>query len=112
MATHQPTVDHREGNQTFPSAWNSMMGKQPLQRLFQKGPLGGTIVQQLHSQLLNTPKPEDAAQGSGCFSLKVTGMTSLDNEAVSMARHSSCCPHVQSCSANKELSQLLSNPSV
>ena len=41
------------------------MGKHPLQRLFHKGPPGGTIVQQLHTQLLGTPKPEDAAQGSG-----------------------------------------------
>lgn len=41
------------------------MGKQPLQRLFHKGPPGGTIVQQLYTQLLGTPKPEDAAQGSG-----------------------------------------------
>ena len=47
-----------------------MMGKQPLQRLFHKGPLGDTIVQQLHSQLLNTPKPEDAAQGSGLLFIK------------------------------------------
>lgn len=65
VVTHQPTGDHRESNQTFPSARNSTMGKQPPQRSFHKGPPGGTIVQQLHTQLLSTPNPEDATQGSG-----------------------------------------------
>ena len=65
VVTHQPTVDHREGNQTFPSVRGSTMGKQPPQRSFHKGPPGGTIVQQRHPQLLSTPNPEDATQGSG-----------------------------------------------
>lgn len=84
------------------------MGKQPLQRLFHKGPPGGTTVQQLYTQLLGTPKPEDAAQGSGLLFTETLNDLEVYCQPCPWPA-SSCSPDVQSCSANKELSQLLSS---